>query len=651
NSTSESVDRDDINASVENKGSDKRGWSFRKRSTGHQVISSTVITENPSENKNSEHVINYEAPVSSVPEKTPANLWTEELPRVSTSTTKDNTASNLATEVADEDEIKIDSGLDESSVIVIQSAVRKYLAQKELKRHKNIVNLQAAVRGHMVRCRAAGTLRCIQSIVKMQSLVRARHRSMPLEKTSTRKKGKQDSKAMPPPTYISIEKLLSNRFAIQLLESTPKTKQISIKCDPSKHDLAWKWLERWTSVSSPQLMDPHASKQEQDGKEIDSKNQIGNILSEQQSDFHSDEIKLLNTGPEKPVVDAEQPKLPSKRAATDQADSEGRKSVFGSRKASNPAFIAAHSRFEELTSKNKPVTSITSSNQEHIVDSPADKSVSVEPVGLPVYESLKLGHSRDGGSECGTELSVTSMLDSPDPSEIGNIECDKESKVLDKEEHAFPGTELSYSISNLSENYDCNTSNDHIELEPETGRQMYKSSTHKEVESPETSPRGHVTASEDQATPSSQISDNKKSKKVRVRKLKQGSNNKKSPVSSNHGSGLRNSLDHLPRETKSANRRDSLGSQSSEPIDQEPRGSCSSNSIPSYMQITESAKAKALANNSPRSSPDVQGKEAYLKKRHSLPGSVSGRHGSPRVKRTPQQTTKGKNNTERKWQS
>ncbi|KAI3797472.1 hypothetical protein L1987_32729 [Smallanthus sonchifolius] len=627
-SSSESVDRDDLDASSQNKGSDKRGWSFRKRSAGQQVLSNTVITEKPSENKNSEPVIiNYEAPVSSVSEKTPANHWTEES-RVSTSATKEgSTVSNLVTEAANDDEIKFESDLDESSVILIQSAVRKNLAQSELVRYKKIVKLQAAVRGHLVRCLAAGTLRCIQSIVKMQALVRAHQASMSLQKTFARKKGKQDSRSIPHPTYISIEKLLSNRFAIQLLESTPRTKRLSIKCDPSKEDTAWKWLERWTSVSSPQLMEPRASKQEQD-KVIDAKNQIGNTVFEQKSNFLSDESKHLNTRtevrPEKPVMEAEKP---SKTVVTEEADSDGRKAVFGSRKASNPAFIAAHSRFEELTSKNTLLTSVNSSNQEHIVES-------------PVYESLKFGHSRTGGS-CGTELSVTSMLDSPDPSEAGNIECNKESKVLDNEERASLGTELTHSISNLSEKYDYNTSNEDIELEPETGRQMYKSLTHKEVKSPEASPRGHVTvvtASEDQVTPSSQISNTKKVK------------SKKSPVSSNHGSGLRNSLDHLPSESKPVNRRNSFGSQSSEPVDQEPRDSCCSNSIPSYMQITESARAKALANNSPRSSPDVQGKEAYLKKRHSLPGSVSDRHGSPRVKRTTQQTTKGNNKPERKWQ-
>lgn len=39
---------------------------------------------------------------------------------------------------------------------------------------KNVVKLQAAVRGHLVRRYAVGTLRCVQAIIKMQALVRAR---------------------------------------------------------------------------------------------------------------------------------------------------------------------------------------------------------------------------------------------------------------------------------------------------------------------------------------------------------------------------------------------------------------------------------------------------------------------------------------------
>ncbi|CAI0382851.1 unnamed protein product [Linum tenue] len=71
-------------------------------------------------------------------------------------------------------------------------------------------------------------------------------------------------------------------------------------------------------------------------------------------------------------------------------------------------------------------------------------------------------------------------------------------------------------------------------------------------------------------------------------------------------------------------------------------------SVPRFMQVTESARAKLQANNSsPRSSPDVNDRE-YIKKRHSLPGA-NGRHGSPRIQRTTSQTQPAAKN-EKKWQ-
>lgn len=48
--------------------------------------------------------------------------------------------------------------------------------------------LQAAVRGHLVRCRAAGSLRCIQAIVKMQTLVRAHRTNLSVGRSSIGKK-------------------------------------------------------------------------------------------------------------------------------------------------------------------------------------------------------------------------------------------------------------------------------------------------------------------------------------------------------------------------------------------------------------------------------------------------------------------------------
>ena len=115
---------------IQNKGSDKRGWSFRKKSASQQVLSNTVITETlSSENKISEPVvIHTEAPVASpVSEKTSANQWTEELSRVSSSNTKASTLSNTVIKAVDEDAIKLNSSPDESSAILIQTAVRKFL--------------------------------------------------------------------------------------------------------------------------------------------------------------------------------------------------------------------------------------------------------------------------------------------------------------------------------------------------------------------------------------------------------------------------------------------------------------------------------------------------------------------------------------------
>lgn len=54
-------------------------------------------------------------------------------------------------------------------------------AQKSLLELKNVVKLQAAVRGHLVRRHAVGTLRCVQAIIKMQAIIRARRARLSLE--------------------------------------------------------------------------------------------------------------------------------------------------------------------------------------------------------------------------------------------------------------------------------------------------------------------------------------------------------------------------------------------------------------------------------------------------------------------------------------
>ena len=225
---SDSAEKDDAIDVPENKrSSDKKGWSFRKRSERHRVLSNSVIqvttTTGLKESQDSDGFEFQQQDVSVASEKTSTVQYTEEKPQLMTPKeyieeksqlvalkeyTEEKSHSLTPIELAEEksqllapikcteeksqltpepeeskvpepitattNEAEDDFSLDESVVVIIQTAIRGFLAQKELGKLKNLVKLQAAVRGHLVRRHAVGTLRCVQAIVKMQLLVRAR---------------------------------------------------------------------------------------------------------------------------------------------------------------------------------------------------------------------------------------------------------------------------------------------------------------------------------------------------------------------------------------------------------------------------------------------------------------------------------------------
>ncbi|CAI9777876.1 unnamed protein product [Fraxinus pennsylvanica] len=784
---SDSIEHDDLQ-SPQSKGlSDRRGWSFRKRSARHRVLSNTVISEVASSaNKESPEptTVNFQVePNSTIPERTSAVKWTDEKTEVSTQVSP-KLLEIIATR---EDDTGADAFPDESIVIVIQTAIRRFLAERALLKHKNIIKLQAAVRGHLVRRHAVGTLQCVQAIVKMQALVRARcarslvEGSGASEKQSencgvdnhdpTLLKSKKEAKPHITYAYVSIEKLLSNRFTQQLLESTPRTKPTEIKCDPSKSDSAWKWLERWTSLSSisnekPQEsevsvekyekenlthsgckeetvtrsewdsesnnfkndvgasskalenelitndadnLDPQACRstspspshkleppQTQNIDESNSKCSITETFGVQMKESDLTPKVELKSVPDKGETEIEQVGLHAKKFYPEQPETDTKRFSFGSRKASNPAFIAAQSKFEELSSAANSTKLTGSSCQDPGVESNADKTSSMadqpfgsREVGLAENFVPHASMVQIGGSECGTELSISSTLDSPARSEVEPVESEQGQKISNgtafpnsnenlgvetNDEPSIPGTDLSYANSDQLERYDSvNSVNDRsvdsvvsvdspqVEKKPDIDpsnvqRELGSQSSYPvSKSSPEASPRSHVTVPESQATPSSLVLN---PKKIRGEKSetsrKSRSSDKRSPSNPNQGSGASSSLEQIPKEHKIGKRRNSLGSAKLDHVDQEPRDSSSSNSLPSYMQATESARAKAIANSSPRSSPDVQDKDTFMKKRHSLPGA-NGRHGSPCIQRSlsqAQQNAKGSETQspqDRKW--
>ncbi|RDX97251.1 Protein IQ-DOMAIN 32, partial [Mucuna pruriens] len=829
----DAAEKDDYHQVSEIKESnDKRGWSFRKKSARHRVLSNTVIAEAPSSaNKESSECTNFN--FQPLPEPDVEKIYTtncsDEKPQLSSFVSSQVAETNVV-----ETEKRVDVNPPESAVIIIQAAIRGLLGQRELQQLKKIVKLQAAVRGHLVRRHAVGTLRCVQAIIKMQVLVRARRvRQSHLENHLNQKDGKRDSSealgnenhmTKSNVSYTSIEKLLSNRFACQLLESTPKNKPIHVKCDPSKADSAWKWLERWMSVSSKDVAEcqetSSLTEQSSESKDTtsvfqfetgipsepflqsaDSKPIVGDSLlpsedeekvitydannfefqascstssividdlepippeektaydakvspadtdsfqneksasdasaspefnslhkgpeiappSEHNSLHEEPEIappsehNSLNMGPEiapppelkslhkgseiapppelnsfhqKPEIDSEQSKRSMKRFASDQLEAEGKKPVNGSRKVSNPAFVAAQSKFEELSSIANSGRTSSLSYQDSAVESQGDTSSVGNDAAYRLkefsFENPAPYLSRFAGSECGTELSISSTLDSPDISEPGAMENERDAKDLvegignlentinrDDETNvscAIPASNIATSVLDQSEIVDDisgnlghpvvavdseepaikiekNASDLQAEL-AETVLQDFRSSA-------EASPRSHLTVPESQGTPSSQVS--VKPKERKANKTRSGNKRRslslsnKSPTNPNHDSGSRDSREQLPKDQQNGKRRNSFGSVKLDHIDQEPTdNSTSNNSLPHFMQATQSAKAKINANNSPRSSPDVHEHDIEVKKRHSLPGAT-GRQVSPRIQRSTskaQQSAKGNN--------
>ncbi|KAM7256623.1 hypothetical protein ACFE04_012364 [Oxalis oulophora] len=745
-----SDDRDGVDDMESKSSADKRRWSFGKRSARHRVLNNTVLTETHSSG-------NLEIPESNIErrddsEKIPVKQNTDGKRQLSTLmnsehhfTTPNDSETKLSTPV--EVEHRLSTPLDskvtdtviiekqsedsveiiESSVIIIQAAVRGFLDRRKLLKNKNIVKLQAAVRGHLVRQHAAGTLRCVQAIVKMQALARARHGRVSLEGSFTEIKIEDkhendydNSKTSDKETsgtkrnktsYTSVEKLLSNKFARQLMESTPKKKPINFKCDPAKPNSAWTWLERWMSVSSvepaksEELITELTENEKPENHDSLLENKDPSEISVQPSESEENMIiydennfnfqtsrQISSTGLEQSQLDETIPSdaeeilvkvetLPNETVQPEVTsheepeieneqpkhfmEIEGKK--FGSRKSSNPAFIAAQSKFEELSSSansgkiNSPPYQIESNNDtiSSGVDSVTvekDYSLTENPVS---HNSVVLV----GGSECGTELSVTSTLDSPDifetraisETEIKYSEEEKQNPDTKKNEDVEAKDDSSFSVSDQFAKYDdadCESKlvfskQEELKLDENVDVVQKNLESQNYSLSPEASPsRSHLTVPESQGTPSSEVSSVKPKKKKTSNHRKSGhklsslsSAEKRSP--SNH----HQDSSQVAKDEKNGKRRNSFGS-STKPDNhvadqQESRESDSS--VPRFMQATHSARAKINnSTSSPRSSSDAQQHdgEVYVKKRHSLPGA-NGRQGSPRIQRSLSQEQQG----------
>uniref|UniRef100_A0A0D9WAS4 Uncharacterized protein n=1 Tax=Leersia perrieri TaxID=77586 RepID=A0A0D9WAS4_9ORYZ len=608
-----------------------------------------------------------------------------------------------------------------AAAAVIQSDIRPYTGEKELPDDKDLVKLQAVIRGHLVRRQAAESLQCLLAIVKMQGLVRARQ--------SHQYGGKfQDTSIS-----SSSEKLLHSGFALKLMDSMSTSKPIHIKCDPSEPDVAWKWMERWTSMIPPNteghLLDDIENSESVDEKikedahheettpldsdisfpklvpddveetlrpsdsyalevsacvpDRNSGMEIEDVSEPELIEKFNEDVEKL-TGPKTENI-AEQPlevpveqstqiatsreptPLPEKPESsyedsmdackTEQAlEVEGKR--FMTRKSCNPAFAAAQLKFEELTS-NSTVSrsnSLDGPNKSKLHTSRSQDDVSPKQSNDTSIQEGSVGHDPKivlAASECGTEISISSTLDSPDRSEadggeivleIGSLEdrnhvvddAEKETSVLHSEVNSSGGVIQ----PEKEEEQNGDIANPIVAIDPVPVEQQHvgqeKPDLHDELEksvgsymkTPEGTPMSQTTFAESHGTPSSEISVNTKKSKSKRPKSHVSKRSLTSPSSDSVGWS---STDNLSKDYRLGRRESSGKGVKSDLVDQEPRIS-NSTPLPSYMQFTESARAKASASVSPKLSPDVQ--DNNPRKRHSLPMTNGKQDSSPRMQRS-----------------
>ncbi|XP_022870107.1 protein IQ-DOMAIN 1-like [Olea europaea var. sylvestris] len=161
---------------------------------------------------------------------------------------------------------------EEIAAIKIQTAFRGYLARRALKALKGLVRLKSLIRGNSVKRQATTTLRCMQTLARVQSEIRARRirmteENMTLQRQLQQKHEKELEKlrastgedwndSMQSKEQIEAnlqhrqeaamrrERALAYAYSHQQTWKSSKSSNQTFM-DPNNPHWGWSWLERW----------------------------------------------------------------------------------------------------------------------------------------------------------------------------------------------------------------------------------------------------------------------------------------------------------------------------------------------------------------------------------------------------------------------
>ncbi|KNA15978.1 hypothetical protein SOVF_093320 [Spinacia oleracea] len=162
---------------------------------------------------------------------------------------------------------------EEIAAIKIQTAFRGYLARRALRALRGLVRLKSLIEGQSVKRQAATTLRCMQTLARVQSQIRARRMRMSEENQALQRQLQQkhekeleklrmdenwdDSTQSKEQLEASIqskqeaamrrERALAYAFTHQQLKKNNKNSNPTFM-DPNNPQWGWSWLERWMAA-------------------------------------------------------------------------------------------------------------------------------------------------------------------------------------------------------------------------------------------------------------------------------------------------------------------------------------------------------------------------------------------------------------------
>ncbi|KAJ4971223.1 hypothetical protein NE237_004322 [Protea cynaroides] len=163
---------------------------------------------------------------------------------------------------------------EEVAAIKIQTAFRGYLARRALRALRGLVRLKSLVDGHAVKRQATSTLRCMQTLARVQSQIRARRirlseENQALQRQLQQKRDRELARAAMDEEWddsvqsreqieanllnkqeaaMRRERALAYAFTHQQMSKNSSRSGTPTFMDPNNPHWGWSWLERWMAA-------------------------------------------------------------------------------------------------------------------------------------------------------------------------------------------------------------------------------------------------------------------------------------------------------------------------------------------------------------------------------------------------------------------